>query len=140
MSSVQKRIASRIMKCGEGRVWIDPSDPKIKLAITRSDVRGFIKDGKIKKLRMKVRARNVEKRQQRSGSIKGARGARIGKKEEWLKKIRPQRRLIKELKENKKMDDIHYRKMYKRIKAGIFRSKAHLMMHLKENKMVKEGA
>lgn len=138
MSSNQKKIAAKIMKCGVGRIWIDPKNTKVKQAITRSDVRGFIKDGIIKKLPKKKRAKNPPKRQQRAGSIKGSRGARIGKKNEWFKKIRPQRKMIKELKEKGLLKEGIYRKIYKKVKGGMFRSRAHLQLYLKENNHIKE--
>lgn len=138
MSSNQKKIAAKILKCGVGRIWIDPANTKVKQAITRSDIRGFIKDGIIKKLPEKKRAKNMPKRQQRAGSIKGSRGARVGKKNEWFKKIRPQRKMIKELKEKGLLKEGTYRKMYKKVKGGMFRSRAHLNLYLKENNYIKE--
>ena len=133
MSSTQKKIAAKILKCGVGRVWIDSKNTKVSQAITRSDIRGFIKDGVIKKIPEKKRTKNTAKRQQREGSIKGAKGARIGKKEDWFKKVRPQRRLIKELKEKGKLKPGAYRTIYKKVKGGAFRSKAHLQSYLKDN-------
>ena len=44
MSSTQKRLAAKVMKCGVGKVWIDPTSVKVKQAITRSDIKGFIKE------------------------------------------------------------------------------------------------
>lgn len=139
MSSVQKRLAAKILKCGVHRVWIDPSAEKVKQAITRSDIRGFINDGKIRKLPEKKIAKNIERSQQRSGSIKGSRGARMGKKEMWLKKVRPQREMLKEFQEKGQLKDDTYRELYMKVKGGIFRSRAHLLLHLKEEKLIKEG-
>lgn len=138
--NLQKKLAAKILKCGVKRVWIDPTDEKVKQAITRKDIRRYIKEGAIKKLPIKKNLKNEEKRQQRAGSIKGAKGARIGKKTEWLKIIRPQRKLLKELK-NKKQLQLHtYRRIYKMVKGNVFRSKAHLMLYLKEKKLMKEGS
>ncbi len=139
MSSTQKRLAAKILKCGVQRVWIDPKSEKIKQAITRSDMRGFIKDGIVKKHPEKKRAVNTPKRQQRAGSIKGSRKARIGKKNEWFKKVRPQREMLMELREGGKLTDGAYREIYKKIKGGMFRSRAHLQLYLTENKLLKEG-
>jgi large subunit ribosomal protein L19e len=47
--NLQKKIAAKILKCGEGRVWIDPKNEKVKTAITRNDIRRFIKEGIIVK-------------------------------------------------------------------------------------------
>ncbi|MDD5416371.1 MAG: 50S ribosomal protein L19e [Candidatus Aenigmarchaeota archaeon] len=139
MTSKQKKLAAKILKCGTGRIWIDPTNKKVEQAITRSDIRGFIKEGIIKKLPGKKQLKNSEKRQQRSGSIKGSRGARIGKKNEWFKKIRPQREMIKELRNTEQIDADKYRKLYAMVKGGVFRSRAHLTMYLKDKKILKEA-
>lgn len=136
--NLQRKIAAKILKCGENRIWIDPENEKVKQAITRKDVRRFVKEGIIKKLPIKKIAKNFEKRQQRMGSRKGAKKARMGKKTEWLKIIRPQRRLLKELKLNKKIDIRTYRETYKLVKGNVFRSKAHLSLYLKDKKLLKE--
>lgn len=138
--NLQKKLAAKILKCGVNRVWIDSEDEKVKQAITRKDIRRFIKEGAIKKLPLKKSLKHEEKRQQRTGSIKGAKGARIGKKTEWLKVIRPQRKLLKELKDKKQLQSHAYRRIYKMVKGNVFRSKAHLMLYLKEKKLIKEGS
>jgi len=137
MSSYQKRLAARMLKCGVNRVWIDPHNSKIKQAITRKDLRRFIKEGFIKKLPEKKKAKGFEKTQQKRGSIKGSSGARIGKKTEWLKIVRPQRKLLKELKGKKSIDSRTYRIVYSMVKGGAFRNKRHLLTYLEENKLMK---
>lgn len=136
--SLQKKIAAKILKCGENRIWIDPTNVKVKQAITRKDIRRFIKEGFIKKLPEKKRAKHEEKSQQRIGSRKGSRGAREGKKTEWLKVVRPQRKLLKELKDKKQLNPHAYRTVYKLVKGNFFRSKSHLMTYLKEKDLIKE--
>lgn len=136
--NLQKKLAAKILKCGVNRVWIDPKNEKVKQAITRRDIRRFIKEGLIKKLPdKKKKKRKLKKRQQKTGSRKGAKGARIGKKTEWLKVVRPQRKLLKELKEKGKLKPHVYRKVYKMIKGNAFRSKAHLMSYLKDKEFLK---
>ena len=136
--NVQKKIASKIMKCGIEKVWIDPSNEKVKQAITRRDVRRFIKEGVIKKLPSKKKSKRTGKKsQQKMGSRKGAKYARRGKKTSWLKVIRPQRKMIKELNDKKKLNDNAYRKIYRLVKGGMFRNKTHLMNYLKDKKMLK---
>jgi len=138
--NVQKKIAAKILKCGMEKVWIDPTNEKVKQAITRRDVRRFIKEGVIKKLPNKKKKSKLSKPQQRMGSRKGAKGARRGKKSSWLRVVRPQRKLIRELKEKKQLKPNAYRKIYKLVKGGMFRSKSHLMNYLEENKMLKKVA
>ena len=82
------------------------------------------------------RVGKVEKKQQKTGSRKGSRGARIGKKTDWLRIVRPQRRMLKELKEKEKLKPHVYRKVYKMIKGNAFRSKAHLMSYLKDKELL----
>lgn len=134
--NLQKKIAAKVLKCGEGRVWLDPKNDKVKTAITRSDIRRFIKEGYIKKEPAKKRAKQREKSQQRRGSIKGAFGARRGKKSNWLRVVRPQRKMLKELKESKSLSPGSYRTLYKLVKGNFFRSRAHLLSYLKDKKII----
>ena len=133
----QRRVAAEILKCGESRIWMDPTaGEKIARAITRNDVRGLIADGLIKKMKAKENARKEQGKQDR-GSRKGAAGARTGLKEKWLKMVRPQRRLLAEVKP--KLKPLAYRKVYKLVKGGVFRSRSHLQTYLREKKLIEEG-
>jgi large subunit ribosomal protein L19e len=136
MTSLQKKLAAKILKCGIDRVWIDPKNEKVKRAITRKDIRRFIKEGVIKKLPKKKKAKKKRRKRKGVGSRKGSRGARERKKEAWLRRVRPQRRLLKELKDQKKISSNDYRKLYRLVKGGMFRSRAHLLSYLKERKMI----
>jgi large subunit ribosomal protein L19e len=136
--SLQKKIASKILKCGENKIWIDPDNTKVKQAITRKDIRRFIKEGTIKKIPEKKKAKHEEKRQQRAGSRKGAKGGRENKKANWLRAVRPQRKLLRELKSKNQLKPHAYRETYKLVKGNFFRSKSHLMSYLKEKDLVKE--
>jgi large subunit ribosomal protein L19e len=139
--NLQKKLAAKVLKCGINRVWIDPKNEKVKQAITRRDIRRFIKEGIIKKLPAKKKKNKLKRgKQQRMGSRKGAKGARRGKKTSWLKIIRPQRKLIKELKDKNQLKPHAYRKVYRLVKGGMFRSKAHLTTYLKDKKLLKKGA
>jgi large subunit ribosomal protein L19e len=138
--NLQKKLAAKILKCGVNRVWIDPKNEKVKQAITRRDIRRFIKEGVIKKIPAKKISKKVKRKQQKTGSRKGAKGARRGKKTTWLKIIRPQRRLVKELKNKNQLKPHAYRKIYKLVKGGMFRSKAHLTTYLKDKKLLRKGA
>jgi large subunit ribosomal protein L19e len=138
--NLQKKLAAKILKCGINRIWIDSKNEKVKQAITRRDIRRFIKEGVIKKLPAKKVSKKVKRKQQKTGSRKGAKGARRGKKTTWLKIIRPQRRLVKELKNKNQLKPHAYRKIYKLVKGGMFRSKAHLTTYLKDKKLLRKGA
>ena len=137
ISNSQRRMAASLLKCGTRKVWMDPAKAeKIGQAITRGDVRRLIGEGAIKKHRNKAKHAKEEKSKQRMGSRKGSRQTRAGAKEGWLKAVRPQRKLLKELKP--KLPPKQYRKLYMMIKGGSFRSKAHMMLYLKERKLVSE--
>lgn len=142
-------MAADLLKCGITKVWIDPEKvEEAKKAITREDVRKLIKKGVIKKIKEK-REKNPEAkkkmlqkkkgRRRGPGSRKGAKGARQGEKTEWLKKVRAQRKLIKILRDKGVIERSVYRKIYRLIKGGMFRSKKHLLAYLKDHELLKEG-
>ena len=55
MASLQKKLASRILKVGTHRVWVNPSKVKdVEKAITRIDVKKLIKQNVIKALPEKL--------------------------------------------------------------------------------------
>jgi large subunit ribosomal protein L19e len=137
--NLQKKIASRILKCSHSKVWIDPANEKVKQAITRKDIRRYIKEGIIKRIPDKKANRAITKRQQRTGSIKGTRKTRMGTKSSWLKVVRPQRRMLKDLKDKKQLKVHAYRKVYRMVKGNAFRSRAHLNTYLKEKDILEEG-
>ena len=142
---LQRRMAAKILKCGESRVWMDPSNlDKIKNAITKNDIRKLINEKIIKKVSEKKSKRTETKkklkqkrkgRRKGEGSRKGSFYARVGKKELWMKQVRAQRRLLKKLRDEKKLKEGVYRKVYRMIKGGMFRSKKHLLLFLKQNEM-----
>ena len=52
MTSFQKKIAAKILKVGETKVWLDPTKVKdIEAAITKADIRRMIQKGAIKVLK-----------------------------------------------------------------------------------------
>ncbi|MEE9237035.1 MAG: 50S ribosomal protein L19e [Thermoplasmata archaeon] len=146
--SNQRRMAAEILKCGENRVWIDPNRTEdVADAITREDIRSVISSGFVRKLpekgqsrgRIRYRALQREKGKRRGhGSRKGAQAARSPKKKRWIRNIRPLRRLLRELRDEGKLDRSSYRKLYLRAKGGMYRSRAHLMQHLRSEGHIEE--
>jgi len=125
------------LKCGESRVWISPElGTKLEAAITRQDIRNLIRKGKIRKIPAKENPAHEEARRQNIGSRKGAKGARVGKKDMWFRVVRPQRKLLKELRP--KLVEGAYRKLYRLVKGNIFRSRAHLTTYVNEKKLLRE--
>ncbi len=147
--SNQRRMAAAILKCGENRVWIDPNRlDDVADAITRDDVRAVIDAGLIRKLpiqgksqsRIRYRAQQRKKGRRRGpGSRKGAKGARGPKKEHWMRTIRALREVLRELRDQGKIDQASYRKLYLRAKGGMYRSRAHLLQHLESEGYLKGG-
>jgi large subunit ribosomal protein L19e len=139
--SNQRRLAAALLKCGEGRVWIDPaSQEELADAVTRSDVRSAIKAGVIRRIavrgisrsRARRHAAEVKKgRHSGPGSRRGTPQARVSKKERWMRRIRAQRALLKELRTGKKIPPGVYQEFYRRAKGGMFRSRAHLLVNLR---------
>lgn len=143
---LQRKIAAKILKCGEHRVWFDPARiSEIEQAITRADIRRLIKRGLIKKLPEKgtsrARARKIEK-QKKKGRRKG-RGSRKGAKKEgkrqWIKRIRAIRRYLKELRDAGKITKQTYKELYRKAKGGFFKSKAHVKIYLQRNELFVES-
>ncbi len=139
--SNQRRLAAALLKCGEGRVFLDPaSQEDLADAVTRADVRGAIKAGVIRRratigtsrARARRRAQEVAKgRHQGPGSRKGTPESRLTRKSRWMRRIRAQRDLLRELRTGKKIPPKVYREFYRRAKGGMFRSRAHLLQNLR---------
>jgi len=116
---------------------MDPNQAaKIAQAITRTDIRRLIGKGIIRELPERKPTPEASARKQDIGSRKGARGARLrgGKKEPWLNIIRPQRQMLNELKPSLK--PMAYRKLYRLVKGGAFRSRTHLKSYVEEKKLL----
>jgi large subunit ribosomal protein L19e len=139
--SNQRRLAAAILKCGEGRVWVDPaSQEELTDAVTRADIRSAIKAGVIRRkaiqgtsrVRARMHAAEVKKgRHQGAGSRRGTPHARITRKGRWIRRIRAQRDLLATLRQEKKIPPAVYREFYRRAKGGMFRSRAHLVINLR---------
>ncbi len=142
----QKQIAARILKCGVSRVWMDPSrGPDIAEAITSEDVRRLIRDDVIRSIqksgissyRSKRKKEQKKKgRQKGKGSRKGAKGTRLYAKGVWMKRIRSIRKLLRDLRAERRIDGKTYRDIYIKAGSGAFRNKAHVMNYLERNNLV----
>ncbi len=137
----QKRLAASILKVGVTRVWMDPEKLEdIATAITREDLRKLVEDGVIKRKavigvsRGRARARDIKRakgHRKGQGSRRGAAGARAPKKEQWMRKIRAQRKVLKAMRDDDKAIDAHaYRILYRKAKGGEFRNVAHLKSYI----------
>jgi len=137
--SMQRRLASDLLKAGENRVVFNVEMlAEIKEAITREDIKSLISKGAISakpkrgvsRARAKVLHEQRKKGRRRGGGKrKGGQKARTPKKRAWINKIRPQREFLVLLKENKRVNNTQYRKLYRLAKAGFFRSRRHLKLY-----------
>ncbi|MHA1338672.1 MAG: 50S ribosomal protein L19e [Promethearchaeota archaeon] len=143
----QIRMASEILGVGQNSVWIDPEYiDEVLMAISREDIRSLIKDGIIRKKPKKgissfrSKKRKLEKKKGRHrgyGSRKGKKTARAPKKKQWINKIRPQRRMLKKLREEGKIEKAVYRKYYRLAKGNSFKNTKDMIRHLRESKLLK---
>jgi len=139
--SGQRRLAARILKIGQNRVWINPERmDDVEGAITREEVRKLIHEKIIVSLpevgvsrsRAKViRAKKLKGRRSGPGSLKGAGYAKITKKEAWMIRIRSLRRKLRELKARKVIAETTYTQYYRMAGSGRFESIADLERNLK---------
>jgi len=139
----QRRIAARLLKVGQNRVWISNEPAKeefLEGSITRGDIRRAVSWGDIRakpergNSRARSRHRALQRakgRQRGSGSRKGAAKARNPKKRAWIRRIRPLRQRLKQLRDEGRLDPGSYRLFYRRAKGGMYSSRAHLEQSLR---------
>jgi large subunit ribosomal protein L19e len=139
---MQRKVASRILKCGASRVWFDPVRlTDVEEAITSADIRKLINDGVIKAVpkrgvssarKQKMRMQKRKGRRKGIGSRKGKKSARFNKKKAWINKIRSQRKLLKEWRASGRIEKKTFRKLYRMCKAGFFRNRSHLTSYVEK--------
>lgn len=140
-----KRLAADILSAGLSRIRIDPKRIEdVESVVTREDVRRLIKDGAIGKRppsnpsKGRLRSKVVAKRKGRRsgpGSRKGARREGVG----WVEKVRAQRKLLRALRDKGEISRTMYRKLYRRVKGGVFASKRALLGEIESLKGAKGG-
>ena len=146
----QKRLAAKILKCGENRVWVNPDYiDEIASSVQADDIREFIEEGLIRAKEIKgtyrVRARTrLEQRrkgrQKGQGKGMGTANARNPRKNRWMRTIRSQRKALKDLREVSEITDSEYRRYYLKAKGGSYRSIAHMRSQMTlEGVKLKEG-
>jgi large subunit ribosomal protein L19e len=141
----QRRLASRIMKVGKNRVWINPQRiDDVESAITREEVRKLVHEKTIaatpiqgvSRGRAKViQAKKRRGRRKGPGSKSGTPRAVITKKEAWMTKIRSLRRKLRELKANRTITESTYRELYMIAGSGRFTSIADMERFAKAHDM-----
>lgn len=136
-----KRLASRIFGAGQSQVRIVDVEKSLN-ALTADDVRQLEKQGAIKILhkisvgRGKAKLRHAKKllgRRTGAGRRKGTDNAKLLLKTRWVMKARSQRKLLASL--HPSLVTGAYQQIYRMIKGGFFRDKAHLLSFVEERKL-----
>ena len=137
----KKRLASRVTGVGVHRIRFDSDHlDDVADAITRENIRSLITANtiKIKSFTGTSRGRAQKKKDQKKkrgtgqGSKQGRKGARVGKKEVYVAKVRSLRRLLKIAKDRKDITNPEFWALYKKIGGNTVRNKAHLRLLMEE--------
>ncbi len=139
----KKRLASRVTGVGVHRIKFDPDHlDDVADAITRENIRSLITANTItiKSFTGTSRGRSQTKKAQKNkrgttqGSKHGRKGARVGKKEVYVAKVRSLRRLLKIAKDRKDLTNPEFWTLYKKVGGNTVRNKAHLRTLMEEIK------
>jgi len=136
----QKSLASKILKVGVTRVWIDPEKTDdVEVVITREEIRKLVHEGTIRAVPKRgisrSRARILHEKRKRGlrkgvGSRTGKKTARMPRKKSWENRIRAIRARLKELRASRVIQKDVYRKLYLMAKGGAFPSVRHIYYSL----------
>ena len=127
----QKRLAAKILGCGENRVWINPDYiDEIASSVQADDIREFIEEGLIRAKAVKgtsrVRART--RQEQRAKGRQKGQGKRMGlqmlvtSKEPMDANHSIPTTCLKDLREADEITPSQYRRYYLKAKGGSYRS------------------
>ena len=139
----KKRLASRVIGVGVHRIRFDTDHlDDVADAITRENIRSLVTANTItvKSFTGTSKGRAHKKKAQRNkrgttqGSKRGRKGARVGKKEVYVAKVRSLRRLLKIAKDRKDLTNPEFWALYKRVGGNTVRNKAHLRTLMEEIK------
>ena len=137
----RKKIAARVLGVGVSKVRFDPeAAADIQDAITKQGLRNLVKLGAIWKVRSKgvskgrrrLKAQRHHLRGTGSGSKKGRKTARTGKKTLWVIKVRGMRHRLKARRDRGEISGAVFKKLYANVKGGQVRNLKHLTELIKE--------
>jgi large subunit ribosomal protein L19e len=137
----KKRLVARVTGVGIHRVKFDSDHlDDVADAITRENIRSLItaKKIRIKSIVGTSRGRAHTKKAQKNkrgttqGSKQGRKGARVGKKDVYVAKVRALRRLLKIAKDRKELTNPEFWLLYKKVGGNTVRNKAHLRLLMEE--------
>ena len=139
----KKRLAARVTGVGVHRIKFDADHlDDVADAITRENIRSLITANTIKidsftgTLRGRAQTKKAQKNKRGTtqGSKQGRQGARVGKKEVYVAKVRSLRRLLKIAKDRKDLTNPEFWALYKKVGGNTVRNKAHLRTLMEEIK------
>ncbi len=137
----KKRLASRVIGVGVHRIKFDSDHlDDIADAITRENIRSLVTANtiQVRPFTGTSRGRAQDKKDQKNkrgtgqGSKQGRKGARVGKKEVYVTKVRALRRLLKIAKDRKDLTNPEFWTLYKKVGGNTVRNKAHLRLLMSE--------
>ena len=127
-----RRLASRELKTGMGRIWLDNTrTSEISPITTKKQIREAIESGLIMakpakyNSRAKARARAEGKKSGRGngpGSKKGTKNARLPARDIWISRIRAQRAELKKMVKSGSLSIEERRDMRQKAKGNFFKS------------------
>jgi len=144
----KKRLASRVLGVGIHRIKFDTDHlDDITDAITRENIRSLFTANTItiksftgtSRGRAHVKKAQKNKRGTTQGSKRGRKGARVGKKEVYVAKVRSLRRLLKIAKDRKDLTNPEFWTLYKKVGGNTVRNKAHLRTLMDEIKTKRQN-
>ena len=140
----QRRLAARLLKVGNSKVWIDPEETdRVSSAITRAEIRKLIHEGSIVKIpkdgissgrKRRYRQELLAGRHKGEGSRKGM--VRPGKAA-WVVRIRSIRDRLRTLRDKRLITTEVYRTLSLMAKGGSFRSAAHLNEYIETHRLAR---
>ncbi len=144
----KKRLASRVTGVGVHRIKFDTDHlDDVADAITRENIRSLITANTItiksftgtSRGRAQTKKTQKNKRGTTQGSKRGKKGARVGKKEVYVAKVRSLRRLLKIAKDRKDLTNPEFWTLYKKVGGNTVRNKAHLRTLMEEIKIKRKN-
>lgn len=129
----RKTLAAKVLGVGEGRILFDTSRlADIKDAITKQDIRDMFAEGIISLREIKGRKTKPARKTKRGpGKIKMTINP---SKKRYVIIVRKLRRHVRELRNQGKITKVQELDLRKKIKARLFKDKAHLKEHLENKK------
>lgn len=143
----QRRLAATILKCSPYRISLDPTRLEdIKEAITKVDINELIHEGAITRAPVQgisrgraraVHAQRVLGRRQGQSTRKGTSNARFPRKTIWIRSLRAQRSLLKQLRDKGTISPEAFKDLYQKSKGNFFRSRRHIRVYIAEHVLKK---